>query len=107
MREGRLHALTPFDSKDVESMLLDSSFFVLFPISRGHTFFSEEIPSRWNQSAFLSFHSLLGRVCVRTKSRMGGSQWKRSAEGDDSALFFMDVFHLSFHFSSLLNAFFI
>lgn len=39
-----------------------------------------------------------GRVCVRTKKeqKREGGQWKRTAGGDDSALFYMDVSHLFF-----------
>lgn len=53
--------------------------------------------SRWNQSAFLSFRSTVGKSFHEDKEQeKGGRQWKWSAGVDDSVLFHMDVFHLFF-----------
>lgn len=53
--------------------------------------------SRWNQSAFLSFRSMVGKSFSKDKEqKKGGRQWKWSAGEDDSVLFHMDVFHLFF-----------
>lgn len=56
-------------------MLLLSCAFL--PSSSGHTFFSEETPtprSRWNQSAFLSFRSLVGKSLCEDKRARGGRE---------------------------------
>lgn len=64
--------------------------------SSGHTFFSEETPSLKMEPKRLSqFPLLSGEEFARgQRAREGGRQWKRTAGEDDSALFYMDVFHL-------------
>lgn len=53
--------------------------------------------SRWNQSASLSFRSSVGKGLRKDKrARAGGRQRKRTAGDDDSALFYLGVFHLFF-----------
>lgn len=61
-------------------------------VSCSHTFFSEEVPSRWNQSTFFSFRSLVGKSLFKD-NRTGGSHWNWTAVGDDSVVYF-DVFIL-------------
>lgn len=87
-RERRMHAVTIWCLwSGIRAVLYFSH------VSCCHTFFSEEVPSRWNQSTFFSFSSLVGKSLFKDMEGWGGSQWSWTAVGDDS-VFYFDVFIL-------------
>lgn len=70
---------------------MESDVLLFSLVSCSHTFFSEEVPSRWNQSTFFSFCSLVGKSLFKDIELQGESQWSWAAVGDDSV--FYNVFH--------------
>lgn len=85
--------------------------YAFLPSSSGHTFFSEETPHlslKMEPKRLSLFQLLVGKSLREDKSaREGGRQWKRTAGNDDSAFFYMDVFHLFFSSLTLVSAFLI